>query len=46
MDDITVVVSFISGAADSVNGSENGSSSSSLDGDASLPQLKPPPSKL
>jgi protein phosphatase PTC7 len=47
MDDITVVVSFISEAAgDSLNSSENGSSSSSADCDGQLPELKPPPSKL
>jgi hypothetical protein len=47
MDDITVVVSFISEpAGDSLNGSENGSSSSSVDSDGQLPELKPPPSKL
>ena len=47
MDDITVVVSFISEAAgDSLNGSENGSSSSSADSEGQLPELKPPPSKL
>lgn len=47
MDDITVVVSFISEAAgDSLNSSENGSASSSADSDGQLPELKPPPSKL